>query len=103
MLLAKTMALVSMFNFAMITRLQYYSPNDDYIRTIFPHYYWFLLTVTIFVLIAMTIIYIFVMPSEIVFNNQQANKDERNPVFNLLTEIRADIQELKEELKELKT
>ena len=102
MLLAKTMAFVSMFNFAMITRIQYYSPNDDYIRTIFPHYFYFLLTVTIFVLIAMTLIYIFVMPSEIVFNNQQANKDERNPLYNLLEEVSSDLKDIKSELNKEK-
>ena len=37
-LLAKTMAFVSMANFIMITRLQYHAPEDDAIRNIFPHY-----------------------------------------------------------------
>ena len=74
MLLAKTMAFVSMFNFMMITRLQYYSAEDDYIRSVFPHYSWFLFAVSIAVLIAMGLIYVFVIPSEIKFCNYQGIK-----------------------------
>lgn len=101
-LLAKTMAFVSMFNFAMITRIQYYSPEDDYIRTIFPHYYYFLLTVSAGVLCAMAIIYIFIMPSEFLFSNQQAVKDNRSPIYNLLTEVSTDIKKLQQEIETLK-
>ena len=102
MLLAKTMAFVSMFNFAMITRLQYYNADDDIIRTIFPHYSWFLFAVSIAVLIAMALIYIFVIPSEIKFNNRQSVKDDRNPLFNLLKEVSADLKEVKKEMAEMK-
>lgn len=102
MLLTKTMSFVSMFNFAMITRLQYYSPEDDYIRTIFPHYGYFLMIVCIGVIIIMLIIYIFVIPSEIIFNNHQSIKDNRNPLYDLLEEVNIGIQELKEEVETIK-
>ena len=102
MLLAKTMSFVSMFNFAMITRIQYYNADDDIIRTIFPNYAWFLFVISIAVLIAMALIYVIVIPSEIKFNNYQAIKDERNPLFNLLKEVSADLKEVKKEVAELK-
>ena len=102
MLLAKTMAFVSMFNFAMITRIQYYNADDDLIRTTFPHYGYFLLATSFMVLIAMVLIYIFVIPSEIKFSNRQSIKDERNPLFNLLKEVSADLKEIKKEIAEMK-
>lgn len=102
MLLAKTMAFVSMFNFAMITRIQYYNADDDIIRTIFSNYWWFLFAVSIAVLIAMALIYVFVIPSEFSFSNRQSIKDNRNPLYNLLTEVSADVQELKKEITEMK-
>ena len=102
MLLAKTMSFVSMFNFAMITRLQYYNADDDIIRILFPSYAWFLFVISIAVLIAMALIYVIVIPSEIKFNNYQAIKDERNPLFNLLKEVSADLKEVKKEVAELK-
>lgn len=102
MLLAKTMAFVSMANFAMITRIQYYNADDDIIRIVFPNYSWFLLAVSIIVLIAMALIYIFVIPSEIKFGNIQSVKDNRNPLFDLLEEVSADIQDLKKEIAEIK-
>lgn len=101
-LLSKTMAFVSMFNFAMITRIQYYNADDDVIRIIFPKYNWFLFTVSIFVLMAMAFIYIVVIPSEIKFGNTQSTKDDRNPIFNLLKEVNVNINELKKEIAELK-
>ena len=101
-LLAKTMAFVSMFNFMMITRIQYYNADDDIIRSIFPHYTWFLFATSIAVLIAMTLIYIFVIPSEIKFGNTQSIKDKRNPLYNLLKEVSADVRELKKEVAEMK-
>ena len=102
MLLAKTMAFVSMFNFAMITRIQYYNADDDIIRSIFPHYSWFLFATSIAVLFAMGTIYVFVIPSEIKFNNRQSVKDDRNPLFNLLKEVSADLKEIKKEIAEMK-
>lgn len=102
LLLAKTMAFVSMINFAMITRIQYYNADDDIIRTVFPNYSWFLFAVSICVLIAMALIYIFVMPSEFKFSNRQSVKDNRNPVFNLLKEVSKDVQELKKEVADIK-
>ena len=102
MLVAKTMSFVSMFNFAMITRMQYYNADDDMIRTVFPNYAWFLFAISIGVLIAMGIIYIFVIPSEIKFNNRQSVKDDRNPLFNLLEEVSNDLKEVKKELAEIK-
>ena len=101
-LLAKTMAFVSIFNFMMITRIQYYNADDDAIRSIFPHYIYFLFTTTIVVLIAMCLIYVFVIPSEIKFSNRQSVKDNRNPLFDLLKETNADIQDLKKEIIEMK-
>lgn len=102
MLLAKTMSFVSMFNFAMITRIQYYNADDDIIRIIFPNYWWFLFAVSIAVLIAMALIYVFVIPSEIKFNNIQSIKDNRNPLFDLLKEVSADLKEVKKEVAEMK-
>jgi len=101
-LLAKTMAFVSMVNFIMITRIQYFNSDDDFIRSIFPHYIYFLFATTILVLIAMTLIYIFVIPSEIKFGNTQSIKDERNPLYNLLEVVSADVKELKREVAEMK-
>lgn len=101
-LLAKTMAFISMFNFVMITRIQYYNADDDIIRTIFPHYIWFLFAVTIVTLFAMIAIYVFVMPSEFMFSNRQSIKDERNPIYNLLKEMSSEVKEIKEEIVNMK-
>ena len=102
MLLAKTMAFVSMFNFAMITRLQYYNSDDDIVRVLFPTYGWFLFAVSIGVLLAMALIYIFVIPSEFTFSNRQSIKDERSPIYNLLKEVSEDLKKVKKEVAELK-
>ena len=102
MLLARTMSFVSIFNFIMITRIQYYNNDDDFIRIIFPHYSWFFSVVVVVTLIAMTIIYVFVIPSEIKFSNYQSVKDERNPLFNLLKEVSEELKEVRKELDELK-
>lgn len=102
MLLAKTMSFVSIFNFILITRIQYYNADDDFVRTVFPNYTFFLSLVIIVTLIAMTVIYVFIIPSEIKFGNQQSVKDGRNPVYNLLEEVKMDVLELKKEISELK-
>lgn len=102
MLLAKTMAFVSMFNFAMITRLQYYNSDDDIVRVLFPTYGWFLFAVSVGVLFAMGVIYVFIMPSEFMFSNRQSIKDERNPIYNLLEEVSTDLKDLQIEVSELK-
>jgi hypothetical protein len=41
-LVGEAMFLFSILNFLMISRLQYYSEGDSYIRTVFPHYLLFL-------------------------------------------------------------
>jgi hypothetical protein len=50
----------------------------------------------------MLIIYLFVIPSEIIFNNYQSIKDNRNPLYDLLEEANTGIQELKEDVETIK-
>lgn len=50
----------------------------------------------------MILVYIFILPSKMVFSQQQAVKDERSPTHNLLMEVHMELQELKGEVDSLR-
>lgn len=102
-LISETMFLFSILNFLMISRLQYYSSGDSYIRTLFPHYIFFLGAMGFVGLTAMFIIYTYILPSKQRFSQEQAVKDSRSPTYNKLLEVQgelADMRKLVEELTE---
>jgi len=102
-LISETMFLFSILNFLMISRLQYYSSGDSYIRTLFPHYIIFLGAMGFVGLTAMFIIYTYILPSKQRFSQEQAVKDNRSPTYNKLLEVQgelADMRKLVEELTE---
>ncbi len=102
-LISETMFLFSILNFLMISRLQYYSSGDSYIRTLFPHYIIFLGAMGFVGLTAMFFIYTYILPSKQRFSQEQAVKDSRSPTYNKLLEVQgelADMRKLVEELTE---
>jgi hypothetical protein len=93
-LVGETMFLFSMLNFVLVTRIQYYNPGDAYMRQLFPNYMLFPGALAAAALLAMIFVYIFILPSKMVFSQQQAIKDDRSPPHNLLMEVHKELQEL---------
>ncbi|WMW23413.1 hypothetical protein RE476_06230 [Methanolobus mangrovi] len=100
-IVGETMFLFSLLNFLMITRLQYYSSGDSFMRTLFPHYLFFLAALFIAAFIGMWLTYVYVFPSKQRFAQEQAIKDDRSPLFNKVLDIESDIEELKTAVIEL--
>ena len=82
-LVGEAMFLFSILNFLMISRLQYYSEGDSYIRTVFPHYFLFLGGLGSIGFVAMWIVYVYVLPSKQRFSQEQAIKDNRITSYNV--------------------
>ena len=101
-LVSETMFLFSMLNFLLVTRIQYYNPGDPYMRQLFPHYLVFLAALASAALVAMVIVYVFILPSKMVFSQQQAVKDDRSPTYNLLMEVHKELTELRSEVDEIR-
>ena len=101
-LVGETMFLFSILNFVLVTRIQYYNPGDAYMRQLFPNYLLFLGVLAAAALLAMILVYIFILPSKMVFSQQQAVKDERSPTHNLLMEVHMELQELRSEVNSLR-
>lgn len=100
-IVGETMFLFSLLNFLMITRLQYYSSGDSFMRTLFPHYLFFLAALFIAAFIGMWLTYVYVFPSKQRFAQEQAIKDSRSPLFNKVLDVESDIAELKQVVLEL--
>ncbi|WP_231585427.1 MULTISPECIES: hypothetical protein [unclassified Methanosarcina] len=66
-LVGKAMFLFSILNFLMISRLQYYSEGDSYIRIVFPHYLLFLAGLSTIGFVAMWLVYTYVHRANSVF------------------------------------
>jgi transposase-like protein len=98
-LISETMFLFSIMNFLMITRLQYYSEGDSFIRSIFPHYTIFVLALVMAALAGMWFAYVFVIPSKQKFSQHQAVKDSRSPTYNLLLELDEKINNINNKLE----
>lgn len=101
-LIGESMFFISIFNFVLITRIQYYNPGDSFLRTIFPYYILFFIAVGIGALLIMIIVYIFIIPSKNLFGQQQIVKDNRSPTYDLLMEVYNNTEELKKEIDKLK-
>lgn len=101
-LLSETMFMFSLLNFLLITRIQYYNPGDAYMRQLFPHYLIFLGMLISAALLGMIFVYVFILPSKMVFSQQQAVKDDRSPTHNLLIEVNNEIKGLKKDIEALK-
>lgn len=95
------MFLFSLLNFLMITRLQYYSSGDSFMRTLFPHYLLFLTALFIVAFIGMWMAYVYIFPSKQRFSQEQAIKDNRSPLYNKVLEIENEIDELKSVVLEI--
>lgn len=101
-LVSETMFLFSMLNFLLVTRIQYYNPGDAYMRQLFPNYLLFLGALAAAALVAMMAVYMFILPSKVVFSQQQAVKDDRSPTHNLLLEVHRELQELRGEVDSIR-
>ncbi len=101
-LVSETMFLFSMLNFVLVTRIQYYNPGDAYMRQLFPNYLLFLGALAAGALLAMILVYMFILPSKMTFSQQQAVKDERSPTYNLLTQMHRELGELRSEVDGLR-
>ncbi|WP_255335755.1 hypothetical protein [Methanosarcina sp. KYL-1] len=100
-LISETMFLFSILNFLMISRLQYYSSGDSYIRTVFPHYLFFLGAMGCVGLTAMFIIYTYILPSKQRFSQEQAVKDNRSPMYDRIIEVKGELAEMRKMMEEL--
>ncbi|HJH28906.1 MAG TPA: hypothetical protein C5S51_04325 [Methanosarcinaceae archaeon] len=95
-IVGETMFLFSLLNFVMITRLQYYSSGDSFIRTIFPDYLFFLAGMFAVAAAGMWITYVYVFPSKQRFSQEQAVKDNRSPMYDRIIEIQEDVVQMRE-------
>ncbi|WP_321430746.1 hypothetical protein [uncultured Methanolobus sp.] len=100
-IVGETMFLFSLLNFLMITRLQYYSSGDSFMRVLFPHYLLFLAALFIVAFLGMWFAYVYVFPSKQRFSQEQAIKDDRSPMYNKILELDDDIDELKKVVFEM--
>ncbi|AKB35282.1 hypothetical protein MSSAC_0692 [Methanosarcina siciliae C2J] len=99
--MGEAMFLFSILNFLMISRLQYYSEGDSYIRTVFPHYLIFLTGLGTIGFVAMWMVYVYVLPSKQRFSQEQAVKDNRSPTYDRILEVQYELAEMREMIKEL--
>ena len=100
-IVGETMFLFSLLNFVMITRLQYYSSGDSFIRTIFPDYLLFLAGMVIVAAAGMWLTYVYVFPSKQRFSQQQAVKDNRSPMYDKILEVQEDVSQMREMIENL--
>ena len=95
-IVGETMFLFSLLNFVMITRLQYYSSGDSFIRTIFPDYLFFLAGMFVVAAAGMWLTYVYVFPSKQRFSQEQAIKDNRSPMYDRIIEVQEDVVQMRE-------
>ena len=95
-IVGETMFLFSLLNFVMITRLQYYSSGDSFIRTIFPDYLFFLSGMIAVAAAGMWLTYVYVFPSKQRFSQEQAIKDNRSPTYDRILEVQEDVARMRE-------
>ncbi len=100
-IVGETMFLFSILNFLMITRLQYYSSGDSFIRQVFPHYLLFLIGLSIVAFMGMWLAYVYVFPSKQRFSQEQAIKDNRSPMYNKVLDIENEVEELRKVVLEM--
>lgn len=100
-LVGETMFLFSLMNFLMITRLQYYSEGDSFIRTLFPHYLFFVIALFLVAFTGMWFAYVYIIPSKQKFSQEQAVKDARSPMYNRLIEVHEDLKGIDNKLQDL--
>lgn len=100
-LVGEAMFLFSILNFLMISRLQYYSEGDSYIRTVFPHYFLFLTGLSAIGFVAMWFVYVYVLPSKQRFSQEQAVKDNRSPMYDRIIEVQGELAEIREMMEKL--
>jgi predicted membrane protein len=100
-IVGETMFLFSLLNFLMITRLQYYSSGDTFMRRIFPDYMLFLLGMFVVAFIGMWITYVYVFPSKQRFSQEQAIKDNRSPMYNKIVEVQDELMKMRETVEKL--
>ena len=100
-IIGETMFLFSLLNFVMITRLQYYSSGDSFIRTIFPDYLFFLAGMFAVAAAGMWLTYVYVFPSKQRFSQEQAIKDNRSPMYDRIIEVQEDVSQMREMIENL--
>lgn len=100
-IVGETMFLFSLLNFVMITRLQYYSSGDSFIRTIFPDYLFFLAGMFAVAAAGMWVTYVYVFPSKQRFSQEQAIKDNRSPMYDRILEVQEDVVQMREMIENL--
>lgn len=93
-LISEVMFIFQVLNFIMITRLNYYSSDDEFIREIFPSYYIFMSAMVFAGITGMLIAYMIIIPSKQKFNQEQAVKDDRSPTYRKILELEDKIDEL---------
>jgi predicted membrane protein len=100
-IVGETMFLFSLLNFLMITRLQYYSSGDSFMRQIFPHYLFFLAGMFVLAFVGMWLTYVYVFPSKQRFSQEQAIKDDRSPMYNTLLEMKGELSVMRNSIEDL--
>ena len=100
-IVGETMFLFSLLNFVMITRLQYYSSGDSFIRRMFPDYLLFLTGMFVVAAAGMWLTYVYVFPSKQRFSQEQAIKDNRSPMYDRIIEVQDDVVKMREMIEKL--
>ena len=100
-IVGETMFLFSLLNFLMITRLQYYSYGDSFMRTLFPHYLFFLAALLVAAFIGMWLTYVYIFPSKQRFSQEQSIKDDRSPMYNTLLEMKEELNVMRATIDDL--
>lgn len=95
----EVMALFSIANFIMISRINYFNSDDSFIREIFPSYYYFMMAMAVCSFAFMIFVYSIVIPSKNKFAQEQAYKDDRSPLYNKVLELEDQLKDIKELLE----
>lgn len=91
---------ITILNLIMITRLFYYSASDPWIRTIFPHYLIFMLTIAMIAVACMAFEYVIMIPSKTRFTQEQAYKADRSPIMREVKELRKQVDYIQKKIEE---
>lgn len=93
-LVGKAFFFVTIANFLLNTRLYYYNAGDTLIRDSFGSYRVFLITLASFGLVALTFVWVFILPSYNSYTQRQSVVDGRSPTYELLCEVNERLKRL---------
>jgi len=84
--------------FAMIIPVAY--SDTPFLQQVFPNVFWFGFGLLGILTVAGVVEYSIIYPSQIKFNKGQAARNGRDPIYQQVTALREDIDDLEEQLEE---